>query len=89
MDNFYDTFDDPNSESDAIATALGRPVEALMGEGRSREEIISGLILLIVSLGAEANDAERRQIDATLMVSFAPLFTGGRDQGPHDGIGPA
>jgi hypothetical protein len=81
MGNFYDIFDDPDSGSDAIATALGLPLEALMGGGRSREEIISGLILLITALGAEACEAEIQRIDQMLFVSFGSLFMGGQPGG--------
>lgn len=77
MGNFYDIFDDPDSGSDAIATALGLPLEGLMGGGRSREEIISGLILLITALGAEASEAEMRRINRMLFVNFGSLFLGG------------
>lgn len=81
MGNFYDIFDDPDSGSDAIATALGLPLEALMGGGRSREEIISELILLITALGAEACEAEIQRIDQMLFVSFGSLFMGGQPGG--------
>jgi hypothetical protein len=81
MGNFYDIFYDPDSGSDAIATALGLPLEALMGGGRSREEIISGLILLITALGAEACEAEIQRIDQMLFVSFGSLFMGGQPGG--------
>lgn len=81
MGNFYDIFDDPDSGSDAIATALGLPLEALMGGGRSREEIISGLILLITALGAEACEAEIQRIDQMIFVSFGSLFMGGQPGG--------
>ena len=74
MGNIYDTFDDPDSGADAIATALGLPLEALMGGGRSREEIISGLIVLITALEAEACEAEMRRIDQMLFVSLGSLF---------------
>jgi hypothetical protein len=72
MPRTHDAFNDPSDTSDDLATALSPYVEGLLGDGYTRGELLSALLIITAELMSEMSQKELREY-----IESLPLFAAG------------
>jgi hypothetical protein len=74
MARIHDAFNDPNNPSDDLATALSPCVEGLLGNGYTRGDLLSALLIITAELMSEMSHKELREYTESLNLYAAGLW---------------
>jgi hypothetical protein len=76
MPHLRHAFDNPGNPSDYIATAVSPSIEALLGDGYSRGEVLSGLLFVMAELMGEMSQNELGEHTESMHLYLAGVTSG-------------